>query len=241
MKKIVLLILLLPCIVTSQEKLELTYKVTSAGTTYDPTDASMESIKDYIFKMEEELNDLTYSLRLRGTESLWFLHDKMSYSDAHMGKAYGGDHTYFFDATANEYIEQRLFLDHFFILKSKQREFKWELFDETKEILGYTCYKAVSKEEKLIKGQTKSFYTVAWYAPKLKYTVGPLDFGGLNGLILELTDKKRKYYCTEILSPKQISLFILEKPTQGKAISEADYLIEMNKIAEAKGFPTTKD
>lgn len=240
MKKLFLLILLSSFFGISQEKMELIYKVTSTGSMFDPTDENSKPIKEYILKMEAQLDDLTYSLRLKENESLWFLHDKESYSNAHMGKALGGEQSYFFDNVSKNYIEQRLFLDNYFILKTKQKDFKWELSDETKEILGYKCYKAVSKEVKIIFGKEKTFYTIAWYASALKYQVGPQDFGGLDGLILELTDKKRKYYCTEILSPDKMPMFILEKPIRGKVVNEEEYLTEMNKLAEERGFPTSK-
>lgn len=240
MKKLFLLILLSSFFGFSQEKMELIYKVKSSESMFDPTDENSKSIKEYILKMEAQLDDLTYSLRLKGNESLWFLHNKESYSMAHMGKAFGGDNSYFFDNLSKNYIEQRLFLNNYFIVNKQQKDFKWELFMETKEILGYTCHKAVSKEVKLINGKEKTFNTIAWYAPALKYQVGPQDFGGLDGLILELVDKKRKYYCTEILSPEKMPMFILEKPTKGKVVTEEEFLIEMNKLAEERGIPTSK-
>lgn len=240
MKKILLLVLLFSFFGFSQEKMEFVYKVTSVGSMYDPTRDDLEMVKEFFLKSEQQLEDLTYSLRIKGNESLWFLQNKESYSMSHGGKALGGDHSYFFDSTTKNYIEQRLFLDNYFIVNKKQKDFKWELYNETKEILGYTCYKAVSTEVKLIKGENKTFYTIAWYAPALKYQIGPQNFGGLDGLILELTDKKRKFYCTEILSPEKTPMFILEKPTKGKVVTDEEYLIEMNRLAEERGFPTTK-
>lgn len=238
MKNFFLLILAISFSGFSQEKMEFVYKVTSSESMYDPTDENSKLIKEYLLKMEQQLEDLTYSLRIKGNESLWFLHNNESYSMAHMGKALGGDNSYFFDDLSKSYIEQRLFLENYFIVNSKQKDFKWELMNETKEILGYKCYKAVSKEVKLIKGENKTFYTIAWYAPALKYHVGPQDFGGLDGLILELTDKKRKYYCTEIFSPEKMPMFILARPTKGKVVTEEEFLIEMNRLSEERGFPS---
>ncbi len=225
----------------SQEKMELIYKVTSDESMYNSTDENSKLIKEYILKMEQELEDLTFSLRINGKESLWFLHDKMSYSPTHMGRILGGDSSFFFDYASKNYIEQRIFMDNYFIINKLQKEFNWELVNETKQILGYTCYKAVSKEIIIIKGEEKTFYTIAWYAPALKYKIGPQDFGGLDGLILELTDKKRKYYCTEILSPEKTPIYILEKPTKGKIVTDEQFLKEMNRIGEEKGLPSFKD
>jgi hypothetical protein len=35
-------------------------------------------------------------------------------------------------------------------------------------------------------------------------------------------------------------MFILEKPTKGKVVTEEEFLIEMNRLAEERGFPTSK-
>ena len=56
-------------------------------------------------------------------------------------------------------------------------------------------------------------------------------------MILELTDKRRQFYCTEILEGAKTSLFILEKPNKGKLIKEEEFLEEMRKIAIQKGMP----
>lgn len=54
----------------------------------------------------------------------------------------------------------------------------WQLVEEKKRILGYTCRKAI---------RTVGWQTVtAWYAPDLPYAFGPFTDGGLPGLILEL-------------------------------------------------------
>ena len=56
----------------------------------------------------------------------------------------------------------------------------WQLINETKEILGYKCRKAIGK----YRGR---LYT-AWYAEKLPINDGPFVFRGLPGLILEIVD-----------------------------------------------------
>ena len=241
MKKTVLLILLASSLGFSQQKMALVYKVTSAGFSNDLNDGKHELIREYIIQGENELNDLTYTLQIDNKKSNWFLNNRSSFSNAHMGISLGGESIYFFDFISKQYIEQRLFLDNYFIVHIQQKNFSWELLPETKQILGYTCYKAVSKEVKVINGENKTFYTTAWYAPELKYSIGPRYFGGLEGLILELTNAKIKYYCTEIFSPEKMPMFIIEKPSKGKVVSEEEYLNEMNKLAEERGYPTTKN
>ena len=58
-------------------------------------------------------------------------------------------------------------------------QMEWTLGDETKEILGYECRKATCR--------WRGRDWTAWYS-ELPYSDGPWMFGGLPGLIMELTD-----------------------------------------------------
>ena len=58
-------------------------------------------------------------------------------------------------------------------------QMEWTLGDETKEILGYECRKATC--------HWRGRDWTAWYS-ELPYSDGPWIFGGLPGLIMELTD-----------------------------------------------------
>jgi GLPGLI family protein len=237
MKKILFVLLLFSSITFSQTKLELIYKVKSHGKPLEFDLTIQPELLPYLVLMEKQVEDLTFSLQIKGKESLWSLNDRDTYPFSHMGKEFAGDTTYYFDIDENEYLTQREFLGSLFLISKKPKEVNWELVDETKIILGYECKKAIHKVTKEINGETKEFITEAWYCPKLKYKIGPQDFGGLDGLILELTDKRRKFYCTEILEGTQTSLFVVEKPKKGKPIKEEEYLEEMRKVAIQKGLP----
>lgn len=75
---------------------------------------------------------------------------------------------------------------------------KWELVDEQKKILSYTCQKAIGT----FRGRTYE----AWFTPKIPIQEGPYKFTGLPGLILEISDFKKDYVfsCIGIEKPKQI-------------------------------------
>ncbi|UAB85780.1 GLPGLI family protein [Zunongwangia sp. SCSIO 43204] len=81
-------------------------------------------------------------------------------------------------------LAEKVFKDK---LKYKQtlNPVDWEIQSETKEILGYKVQKA--------SGSFAGRNYEAWFAPELPFLDGPYKFGGLPGLILEISDTKNHY------------------------------------------------
>ncbi|MGY5847962.1 GLPGLI family protein [Salegentibacter sp. HM20] len=84
-------------------------------------------------------------------------------------------------------------------------KFVWDIKKETKTILGYKCFKAlttysiISKEGKSIEREI-----TAWFTPEINISSGPLDLEGLPGLILEATKNKRyTFYASNIRITKK--------------------------------------
>lgn len=73
----------------------------------------------------------------------------------------------------------------------------WKLINETKQIMGYTCYKAEIQSKK--KGMPNIVNTIyAWYCPQFPFEYGPVGFGKLPGLIFELQNNKAIFGITKI-------------------------------------------
>jgi GLPGLI family protein len=66
--------------------------------------------------------------------------------------------------------------------------FNWQLSNEQKRILSYSCQKATCT----FRGRN---YT-AWFAPEIPIKEGPYKFGGLPGLILQMNDDSCQYTFT---------------------------------------------
>ena len=64
-------------------------------------------------------------------------------------------------------------------------EFNWTLLPERKKILSYQCQKAICT----FRGRN---YT-AWFTSEIPFKDGPYKFGGLPGLILQITDSKNHF------------------------------------------------
>lgn len=106
-------------------------------------------------------------------------------------------------------------------------DYKWTLTKEQKIINGFTCYKATGTETIINPAGTFIVPLVAWYAPKIPVSTGPLGTGGLPGLILEYQRKSTVYGAKEILInvdnldiPKP-ELKNVKTPEQVKAMREA--------------------
>lgn len=63
---------------------------------------------------------------------------------------------------------------------------EWEITDETKEIIGYQCFKATA--------DYRGRRWTAWFAPEIPLQEGPWKPCGLPGLILEAADSHDEYH-----------------------------------------------
>lgn len=72
---------------------------------------------------------------------------------------------------------------------------RWSVGTERKEILGYQCLSATAD----YRGRSYK----AWFTPDIPLSYGPLWFGGLPGLIMEIADTKGHYHfaCTALEKP----------------------------------------
>lgn len=89
-------------------------------------------------------------------------------------------------------------------------KWEWHLVDTSKTILGYQCKKAVLRRN--------NSTIIAWYAPSLPTNLGPMDFNGLPGLILELYDLS--YNNTNTATQISFEPINIVAPTKGKRISQ---------------------
>ena len=129
-----------------------------------------------------------------------------------------------------------------FLIVDSLKVFKWKLTDETRKIGEYTCYKAetlipVSEKEKkeyeeyLKKQNTTSFFTmeepkekkiVVWYTPEVPVSVGPSNYWGLPGLILEVNDGETVVLCSKLtLNNKETAK--IKVPHVGKEVSQDEF------------------
>ncbi|NJY63977.1 GLPGLI family protein [Salinimicrobium sp. CDJ15-81-2] len=87
-------------------------------------------------------------------------------------------------SNSNIVYKQKVLKDNFSYKENP--ELKWEIHNEKKTIAGYLCKKARTKYA----GREYS----AWFTSEIPVSSGPYKFGGLPGLILEISDSEEEYH-----------------------------------------------
>ena len=147
-------------------------------------------------------------------------------------------------------LEEIEFFGKKFIVSDDIDEIKWEMTNEQKKIGNYICFKAIAKKKAPFdwtgvfappkprgdkpKDSTdkkreiksieipKTIQIVAWYTPQIPVSHGPAEFGGLPGLILELTTDQTVLLCSKIvMNPEKKDEILM--PTKGEKVTRNKY------------------
>lgn len=127
------------------------------------------------------------------------------------------------DLKSNTVSTQRDVFENTYVIKDSVRNLEWRITDETRDIAGFECRKAVTKI-------CDSVYVVAFYTDQIPVSSGPESFGGLPGMILELAVPR--LYTTwvaskvELTDPKPEELNPKQK---GKTVNWSELYTELKK------------
>lgn len=193
----------------------------------DTNETRIDVTIDPIFELiENSRKNLFYSLKFKESESIFLLEEFMS-SDLEPLKfviARSMVSSDFYCNLSNDSLVRKANLGgKDYLVYSKLSKVDWELFNETKIIDGFVCYKAVAYQEIIRDSKIMKFPITAWYCPQIPFTFGPKGFNGLPGLILELHDLGNNSYFAE-----KIKLFTKEEDSitidklKGIYITEAE-------------------
>lgn len=256
--------LLQPVICISQEingEAEYIIKESSEdfkSTVLDDPDMDPKMREFIASKMQDELTKtykLTFTKNLSKFEEVKKVN--LDNHDADLSwSPYGIDISIYKNLAAKSVITEKDLMGKIFFVKDSLTTFKWKLTEETKTIGGKRCKKAtviipVSKEEKAAyeqekakhSAQTTQFFKLkepvaknitAWYSTDLSVMHGPLEYNGLPGLILELTDGQSIMLCTKVkIESNKTNKEIITLPS--KTITKQQYSeISEKKLKEIK-------
>lgn len=156
----------------------------------------------------------------------------------------GGSDVLYKNINENRFVNQNELFGKVFLIKDTLEEINWDLEKETKNIGEYTCFKATFKRmvprptmsissdpeedsEELAEEEIEQTVT-AWYTLQIPVKHGPSEYGGLPGLILEISDGSQTILCSKIVLNPNNGLNINE-PTKGKKVTQEEFDVIMEK------------
>lgn len=153
----------------------------------------LEAFPNKAAKMETIASEFDFSLDFNDSTSLFYLEKKL-YSDNSVAKLAIIFSGYYgrIKQQSSDYITENLQEDFGKFLVSRPHQ-EWEMHDETKTIGKYICFKATTSYSIISNGKVFKRNFTAWYAPELPYKYGPLGYGNLPGLIIELQGENFTY------------------------------------------------
>lgn len=138
----------------------------------------------------------------------------------------------------NRFVNQNEIFGKQFLIRDTIAASNWKLEKETKNIGEYTCFKATYTTTRTTRGSVatrdnekvdnkevvteEEVVVTAWYTPQIPVPHGPAEYGGLPGLILEISDGKLSILCSKVVINPSGGV-TLEEPRKGKEVSQAEY------------------
>lgn len=138
------------------------------------------------------------------------------------------------DLEAHTTSTRRDIFEATYLIQDSARNLEWRITDETREIAGFECRKAVTK-------MFDSVYIVAFYTDQIAVSSGPETFGGLPGMILGLAVPRlyTTWFATkvELVDPTPAQLSPAQK---GKKVNWAQLHTELSKAFKDWGSEAQK-
>lgn len=148
------------------------------------------------------------------------------------------------DLVSKKSLQSTEFMGKKFLISNNPDKIKWVMEKEQKMIGNYLCFKATAKvpkpktmtsvwrntekqndsiKDSSIDESEEEYLTItAWYTPQIPVSHGPAQYGGLPGLILELTNDSTVMLCTKVVMNPDKRIQISE-PKKGEFVSRTEF------------------
>ena len=126
-----------------------------------------------------KLSTSYYQLTFNTDKSIYLFNRKDEKTKMPWGNE-GEDNVWYNDYVKESFIQQKSVFGDTYILTDSLIKIDWKMTNETREIAGFNCRKAVGK-------LFDSVYVFAFYTDEIALTGGPMGLHGLPGMILGVT------------------------------------------------------
>lgn len=152
-----------------------------------------------------------YDLVFNDNKSLYKFNREDEATKLNWGRGEKEQNVWYNDYNSETFVQQKYVFDGLYLLTDSLTKIKWKLVpNETREIAGFTCRKAIAK-------LFDSVYVFAFYTEEIVSSGGPMSLHGLPGMILGVTIPRM--YTSWIATKVQvvgIDEKVIAPPTKGK-------------------------
>ena len=190
-----------------------------------------------------------YILTFDKTKSIYQQEERLDAPGSGGGRGWGrmwasGGGPVYKDVALNKSLQSTEFMGKKFLISNDPDKIRWVMEKEQKMIGNYLCFKATAQVSKpktmtsvwrnaekqndsikdsAVGGVEEEYSTItAWYTPQIPVSHGPAQYGGLPGLILELTTDNSVMLCTKVVMNPEKRIQISE-PKKGEFVSRTEF------------------
>ena len=207
-----------------------------------------DGMREQIMAMLKKQFEKEYELAFNSTESLYKEIEKLdapnggnSWMQLQVVNTGAGDILYK-NLKEDRYTSQNEVFSKQFLIQDSIAKQEWKLEKETKNIGEYTCFKATytrtativnsirtsDDDSQVDEGREEEILVTAWYTPQVPLAHGPAQYGGLPGLILEISDGQETILCNKIVMNPKNGISV-EEPKGGKKVNQEEFDAIMEK------------
>ena len=204
--------------------------VSSSSSSSSSSDNSNNEKETYMYKryksFESDFLDLNYTLKFNSKESTFICEGLINMDDGPKKRiiigAGRGNGVYYTNIEDDYRLNQKEAFGALFLVSSRISDENWTLVNESKMIGDYLCYKATTFY--IVKNSKGTFNhpVEVWYTNQIPISFGPVGYGGLPGLIIELTVQEIQYFITKVSLSNDENVKI-KTPTKGKLVTEKEF------------------
>lgn len=159
--------------------------------------------------------------------------------------------TTYTDIAKQTQYEERAFFEKEFLIVDSLKQYKWKLSEETKTIAKQLCKKAITMitapqmRMRISRGgenntdtaanapmKPKETELVVWYAENIPVSVGPDNYTGLPGVIMEMDVDNGASVTTAVEVSTKYPKKELVQPTKGEKMTRAQFQENMQKLMQ---------
>lgn len=235
---IILLFFFLPGVCQTISGVEVSYKV-EVNSEQTLKQIKKPQVSVLFQNARKSVGSLEFTLIADRDESLFKYNNMMGsdFNKGHQGAItmVGGNNIYY-SSEELSLVNKSIFGETFNVVVNNK--YNWEITRERKDILGFSCIKAISNYETIDKNGDKMKVTVyAWFTPDINISGGPFGFNNLPGLVLQaIKDKKFIFYATKINFIENQEEIDISLPKANVTIDESEFeALLKDKLLEIRG------